>query len=135
MHRCGDGRAAAAQSDGALVLLGEARPIRTASGKPQEVERGEVVLLDCGCAVHGYQSDISRTFVFGADPTAEQRKVWDADAPRPGHRHGRRQARRAGRAASMTRCARAYESWGYGPGYKLPGTVAPHRPRHRHGRA
>ena len=29
---------------------------------------------------------------------------------------------------------RAYESWGYGPGYKLPGTVAPHRPRHRHGR-
>ena len=29
----------------------------------------------------------------------------------------------------------AYESWGYGPGYELPGTVASHRPRHRHGGA
>ena len=33
--------------------------------------------MDCGCAVHGYQSDISRSFIFGADPTSEQRKVWD----------------------------------------------------------
>ena len=32
--------------------------------------------MDCGCTVHGYQSDISRTFVFG-EPSAEQRQVWD----------------------------------------------------------
>ena len=44
-------------------------------GKPQTVRDGEVVLMDCGCAVEGYQSDISRTFVFG-EATALQRKVW-----------------------------------------------------------
>ena len=32
--------------------------------------------MDCGCTVEGYQSDISRTFVFGA-ADAEQRRVWD----------------------------------------------------------
>ena len=41
------------------------------------MKRGSIILFDCGCTLHGYQSDISRTFVFGADPTPEQRKVWD----------------------------------------------------------
>ena len=88
----------------ALILLGEAvAPTRTA-GKPQEVKRGEIVLLDCGCSVHGYQSDISRTFVFGrADRRAAE--GLGPDAPRPGHRLGGR--RRSGRrpAASTTPCA------------------------------
>ena len=58
-----------------LVLLGEAAAYPHGSGKPQRVQAGEVVLMDCGCTVQGYQSDISRTFVFG-EPTAQQRKVW-----------------------------------------------------------
>jgi len=49
----------------ALILLGEASAYPHGSGKPQAVKEGEVVLMDCGCTVHGYQSDISRTFVFG----------------------------------------------------------------------
>src|SRR5205085_12553791 len=65
--------------DGGLVLLGEATAYPHGSHKPQQVRRGEVVLMDCGCSVHGYQSDISRSFVFGADPSAEQRKVWTQD--------------------------------------------------------
>jgi Xaa-Pro dipeptidase len=87
---------------------------------PQKLARGDVVLLDCGCAVHGYQADVSRTFVFGARPTAEQRKVWDQV-----HR-GQQIAFAAARvgvpAGSVDHAVRrAYESWGYGPDYKLPG--------------
>ena len=37
---------------------------------------GSVILMDCGCTVRGYQSDISRTWVFG-EPNARQRKVWN----------------------------------------------------------
>src|SRR3546814_18015524 len=39
-------------------------------------DRGEVVLMDCGTTVHGYQSDISRSFVYGK-ASARQRQVWD----------------------------------------------------------
>ncbi|GAA4040425.1 metallopeptidase MdpA [Sphingomonas rosea] len=106
--------------DGALVLIGEASALPHGSRKPHVLARGDVVLLDGGCSVHGYQSDISRTFVFGADPTAEQRKVWDQV-------HRGQQialaAARVGAAAGSVDDAvrRAYESWGYGPGYALPG--------------
>ena len=58
-----------------LVLLGEASAYPHGSGKPQAVREGEVVLMDCGCTVEGYQSDISRSFIYGT-PTAEQRRVW-----------------------------------------------------------
>jgi Xaa-Pro dipeptidase len=106
--------------DGGLILLGEASAYPHGSHKPQLVRRGEVVLMDCTCAVHGYQADITRTFVFGADPTAEQRKVWDQvhrgqqiaiQAARPG----------VGAGSVDDAVRRAYESWGYGPGYRLPG--------------
>jgi methionine aminopeptidase len=51
-----------------LILLGEASAYPHGSSKPQEVRSGEVVLMDCGCTVEGYQSDISRTMVMG-EPT------------------------------------------------------------------
>ena len=96
------------------------RLIRTARGKPQAVKRGEVVLIDCGCAVHGYQSDISRSFVFGADPTREQRRVWDQ--MRAGQQIAMQAARIGATAGSVDDAVRAaYTRWGYGPGYKLPG--------------
>ncbi len=103
-----------------LILFGPASALPHGTGKPQELKRGDVVLLDCGCEVHGYQSDISRTFVFGARPTAEQRKVWDQV-----HR-GQQIAFAAAKvgvpAGSVDDAVRrAYESWGYGPGYALPG--------------
>ena len=40
------------------------------------VREGSIILMDCGCTVHGYQSDISRTWVYG-EPNARQRKVWN----------------------------------------------------------
>src|SRR3546814_9015704 len=58
----------------ALVLLGEASAYPHGSGQPQIVRPGEVVLMDCGCNVHGYQSDVSRSWVHGT-ATARQRQV------------------------------------------------------------
>jgi Xaa-Pro dipeptidase len=104
----------------ALVLLGEASAYPHGSGKPQAVRRGEVVLIDTGCAVHGYQSDISRSFVFGADPSREQRRVWDQVAQ--GQKIAMQAARLGRPAGSVDDAVRAaYTRWGYGPGYALPG--------------
>jgi Xaa-Pro dipeptidase len=110
-----------------LILLGEASAYPHGSGKPQHVRRGEIVLLDSGCSVHGYQSDISRTLVFDADPTPEQRKLWDQ--VHRGQQIAIAAARLGAPAGSVDDAVRrAYESWGYGPGYQLPGL--PHRTGH-----
>src|SRR5689334_331058 len=63
-----DGMIAAAQKklggdyDGGLVLIGEASAYPHGSKVPHVVKRGDIVLMDCTCAVHGYQADITRTF-------------------------------------------------------------------------
>lgn len=104
----------------ALVLIDEASALPHGSRKPQMAKRGSTILFDCGCAVHGYQSDISRTFVFGAAPTSEQRKVWNQ--VHKGQQIAIRAAKPGVPVGSIDDAVRtAYESWGYGPGYKLPG--------------
>jgi Xaa-Pro dipeptidase len=110
-----------------LVLTGEGTAYPHGTRRPQTVEKGINMLFDCGCSVHGYQSDISRSYVWGADPTPEQRKVWGQ------MHHGQEIAFAAAKlgapAGSVDDAVRAaYESWGYGPGYKLPGTS--HRTGH-----
>ncbi|HEY5458305.1 MAG TPA: Xaa-Pro peptidase family protein [Sphingomicrobium sp.] len=105
--------------DGGLVLIGEATAYPHGSKQPHVVQQGDVVLLDCTSSVHGYQADISRTYVVG-DPTAEQRKLWDQV-----HR-GQQiaiQTAKVGLPAGAVDDAvrRVYESWGFGPGYRLPG--------------
>jgi len=107
------------EADGGLVLLGEASAYPHGSRQRQEVREGEVVLMDCGCQVNGYSSDISRTFVLG-EPSAEIRRVWS---------HVRKGQQIAHETAKIgTPCGavddavrRYYESVGFGPGYKLPG--------------
>jgi len=111
---------------GGLILLGEASAYPHGSGRPQAVREGEVVLLDSGCNVEGYAADISRTFVFGA-PTAAQRRVWEQ--VHEGQQIAMRAARIGRPAGSVDDAVRAqYERWGYGPGYRLPGTS--HRTGH-----
>lgn len=92
----------------------------------QSLQRDELVLIDTGCAVHGYQSDITRTYVFGR-PTAEQASIWRLertaqqaafDAVRPGVTCEAVDAA----ARSMVTAA------GLGPNYRLPGI--PHRTGH-----
>jgi Xaa-Pro dipeptidase len=119
-------QALGASADGGLILLGEAAAYPHGSGQPQAVRDREVVLLDCGCSVQGYQSDISRTFIFG-EPTAAQRRVWDQ--VHQGQQIALAAARIGRPAGSVDDAVRAqYERWGYGPGYRLPGT--PHRTGH-----
>lgn len=113
-------RALGGAYDGGLVLIGEGTAYPHGTRKPQVVERGVNVLFDCGCDVRGYKSDISRSFVWGADPTPEQRKVWDQVAR--GQQIANAAAKVGAPAGSVDDAVRAaYESWGYGPGYKLPG--------------
>ncbi|ENZ82117.1 M24 family metallopeptidase [Caulobacter vibrioides] len=102
-----------------LILIGEASAYPHGSRQPQIVGEGQVVLMDCGCNVGGYESDISRTFVFG-EPTARQRKVWN-DVAR-GQQVAFEAAQIGAEAGSVDRAVRAYyESLGWGPRYKLPG--------------
>jgi len=109
-----------------LILLGEASAYPHGSGKPQAVKDGEVVLMDCGATVHGYQSDISRTFVYGkASP--RQRQVWDQ--MRKGQDVAFAAAKIGTPAGQVDDAVRAfYQSLGWGPGYRLPGTS--HRTGH-----
>jgi Xaa-Pro aminopeptidase len=53
---------------GALVLLGASAALPHGTIKPQKLKEGNVVLIDGGCAVDGYQSDVTRTGVFGKPP-------------------------------------------------------------------
>ena len=109
-----------------LILLGEASAYPHGSGKPQMVREGEVVLMDCGTTVEGYQSDISRTFVFGK-ASARQRQVWDQ--MRKGQEVAFAAAKLGTPAGQVDDAVRAYyRSLGWGPDYKLPGTS--HRTGH-----
>jgi len=103
----------------ALVLIGEAAAYPHGSSAPQRVAAGEIVLMDCGCTVHGYQSDISRTFVHGA-ASAAQRRVWDHVAK--GQQIANEAATIGTPAGAVDDAVRRfYEGAGYGPGYTLPG--------------
>ena len=114
------------QSEFELILLGEASAYPHGSGKPQAVKDGEVVLMDCGATVHGYQSDISRTFVYGT-ANARQRQVWEQ--MRKGQDVAFAAAKLGTPAGAVDDPVRAYyQNLGWGPGYKLPGTS--HRTGH-----
>lgn len=101
------------------ALIGEATAYPHGSAQPQVVREGQIILMDCGCSVDGYNSDISRTFVFGS-PTARQRRIWNQ--VKTGQRLAFEKAQ-IGVAAGEVDAAprRYYESLGYGPDYKLPG--------------
>ncbi|MBC6981856.1 Xaa-Pro peptidase family protein [Caulobacter sp. 17J80-11] len=108
-----------ARPDFALVLLNDASAYPHGSEKPQVVREGGVILMDCGADVHGYQSDISRTWVHGT-PSAKQRKVWDT--VKRGQEIALATAKLGTPCGAVDDAVRAfYEKEGWGPGYKLPG--------------
>ncbi|HVI97853.1 MAG TPA: Xaa-Pro peptidase family protein [Sphingomonas sp.] len=103
-----------------MCLIGESAAYPHGSKQPQTVDVGHIVLMDCGCTVHGYQSDVSRTWVHGGNATPEQRKVWDQ--VHRGQQVAFAAAKIGAPAGSVDDAVRVfYESLGYGPGYKLPG--------------
>jgi Xaa-Pro dipeptidase len=97
-------------------------------GLPGEsiLAEGDVVLIDTGCTLEGYHSDITRTYVFGA-ANDEQRRIWSLeqeaqqaafDAVRPG----------VPCEAVDAAARKVLERGGLGPDYRLPGL--PHRTGH-----
>jgi len=84
--------------------------------QPQTIREGGMVLIDDGCTIEGYQSDISRSFVYGK-PSDKMMQCFDIvhraqaaalAAARPGATCG-----------SVDAAARkVIEDTGFGPGYK-----------------
>lgn len=109
-----------------IVLFGEATAFPHGVSYEQTLKEGDVVLIDTGCQVHDYISDITRTYVFG-EANDRQREIWN---------HEKAAQAAAFKAAQMgTPCgdvdtaARSYvEAAGFGPGYQTPGV--PHRTGH-----
>lgn len=92
----------------------------------QRLEDDQLVLIDTGCTIQGYHSDITRTYAFGR-VNQEVRDLWDLE--------------KAAQAAAFAAVApgalcedidhaarRVLESGGLGPDYRLPGL--PHRTGH-----
>ncbi|MET3759773.1 Xaa-Pro peptidase family protein [Sphingomonas sp. UYEF23] len=103
----------------ALVLIGPAAAFPHGSRDPQIVADGQIVLMDCGCTVQGYQSDVSRTFVYGA-ASKDQRTVWEQ--VRTGQANAFAAAQLGTPAGAVDDAVRAYyTALGYGPRYALPG--------------
>jgi Xaa-Pro aminopeptidase len=111
---------------GIFVSFGKYTAFPHGSSVPQTLKEGDVVLMDDGCSVEGYQSDITRTFVFGK-PTQRQRDVWDLE----------RKAQDAAFAAAKIgapceavdyAARKVITDGGFGPDYKTPGL--PHRTGH-----
>jgi Xaa-Pro dipeptidase len=102
-----------------LVLLNEASAFPHGSITPQKVREGSVILIDSGCTVHGYQSDISRSWIFGT-PSAKQREVWDT--VKRGQEIALETAKLGAPVGTIDQAVRAhYEKIGWSKDYALPG--------------
>ncbi len=108
------------------VQFGEATAYPHGLPGDQELAQGDLVLIDTGCQVEGYQADITRTYVFG-EPDAEHRRIWEIeheaqaaafDAVKPG----------LPCEVIDTVARQVLERHGLGPDYALPGL--PHRTGH-----
>ncbi len=100
----------------ASVMVGEYTAFPHGSRTPQVLREGSIIMIDDGCTVEGYQSDITRTFVLGK-ASAKMKSVFDIvhraqsaalEAARPGAACG-----------SIDDAARKLiTDAGYGPEYK-----------------
>jgi Xaa-Pro dipeptidase len=111
---------------GAMAIFGKYTAFPHGSIAPQKLREGDLVLIDDGVSVEGYQSDITRTVIFGK-PTARQRQVWDLErAAQDAALHA---ATVGSTCESVDTAARdVITKGGFGPGYKTPGL--PHRTGH-----
>jgi Xaa-Pro dipeptidase len=111
---------------GVFCSFGKYTAFPHGSSTPQTLEDGDVVLMDGGCSVEGYQSDITRTFVFGK-PTQRQRDIWDLE--RKSQDAGFAAANIGAPCEAVDAAARkVITDAGFGPDYKVPGL--PHRTGH-----
>ena len=110
----------------AMAIFGKYTAFPHGSIEPQQLREGDMVLVDDGCTVEGYQSDITRTTVFGK-PTKRQREIWDLE--RKAQDAALAAAKPGATCESVDAAARkVITDFGFGPGYKVPGL--PHRTGH-----
>ncbi|MFM9014229.1 MAG: M24 family metallopeptidase, partial [Gemmatimonadota bacterium] len=65
-------------SGSAGVQVGQYSALPHGSATPQVIREGSILLIDGGCKVEGYSSDISRTFVLGT-PTQKMKDVFEIE--------------------------------------------------------
>ncbi|HEX2450094.1 MAG TPA: Xaa-Pro peptidase family protein [Gemmatimonadales bacterium] len=110
----------------ALAGFGQYSAFPHGTIRPQQLRRGDIVLVDAGCAVEHYQADVTRTTVFGK-PTRRQVEIWELE--RRAQDAAFRAAQVGATCASVDAAARkVITDAGFGPDYKVPGT--PHRTGH-----
>lgn len=102
---------------GALVLLGASAALPHGTLQPQKLKEGDVVLIDGGCGVEGYASDVTRTSVYGK-PTEKIMRAYELVRK---SQDAALDAARAGRlSGTVDDAARAViVNGGYGPDYKF----------------
>lgn len=111
---------------GIVVQFGSGTAFPHGSREMTFLKPNDVVLMDGGCTIEGYYSDISRTIVFG-EPTKQQQKIWQLEKAAQAAAFGA--ARIGAPIESVDAAARkVIIDAGLGPGYEVPGL--PHRTGH-----
>ena len=101
---------------GAMVLVAEGSALPHGTLKPQVVREGTIILIDGGCTVEGYRSDISRTFTVGGKATDKMKQVFEIVQKAQA---AALKATRPGAACEAVDAAarKVIVDAGYGPGY------------------
>ncbi|WP_109097750.1 Xaa-Pro peptidase family protein [Aquimarina sp. AU58] len=109
-----------------IVLFGVDSSFPHGVKAPKDLEENEIVLVDTGCVLHDYISDITRTYVYG-EVSELQRKIWNLEKET---QLSAFVAAQLGKPCSVIDNAsrKTLEAKGLGPDYKLPGL--PHRTGH-----
>ena len=108
------------------MLFGKATSFPHGVKDPQVLKPGDLVLIDTGCKLHGYLSDITRTYSFGG-ASEKQARLWQAE--KDAQLAAFAAAANGSPCGDVDAAARvSLESAGLGPDYDLPGL--PHRTGH-----
>jgi Xaa-Pro dipeptidase len=100
----------------ASVQTGQWTALPHGSSTPQTIREGTIIMIDDGCTVEGYQSDITRTFVLGS-ATARMNKVFDI--VKRAQSAALKAAKPGAPLESIDAAARdVIVAAGYGPGFK-----------------
>ena len=119
-------RVGASGSSFCIVLFGLATSFPHGVKDPQILQDNDWVLIDTGCLLQGYNSDITRTYAYG-EATDEQRAAWQVE--KDAQAGGFSAAKLGDPCAAVDNGARSViTANGYGPDYALPGL--PHRTGH-----
>ncbi|WP_113467448.1 M24 family metallopeptidase [Rhizobium cremeum] len=109
-----------------IVSFGQATSLPHGADGDQVLKSGDVVLVDTGCRIDGYHSDLTRTYMLD-EPTEEFTRIWTME--REAQQAVFDAAKIGAPCESLDDAARTVLTrHGLGPDYRLPGL--PHRAGH-----